>query len=43
MNNHTTQLRWFVDRDTGSWVLQFRVGDSEWAKVPVVFMQEVES
>lgn len=38
MNN--IDLRWFVDRDTGSWVLQYLNG---WVKVPVVFADEAES
>ena len=30
------QLRWYVDRETGSWVLQYLSPDG-WEKVPVVF------
>jgi hypothetical protein len=30
------QLRWYVDRETGSWVLQYLRKDG-WVKVPVVF------
>ena len=40
MNN--TQLRWFVDKDTGSWVLQYLTEDG-WVKIPVVFADGGES
>ena len=32
-----TELRWFVDKESGAWVLQFRTPVSDWAKIPVVF------
>jgi hypothetical protein len=37
MNDIHTQLRWYVDRETGSWVLQYQRPDGSWTKVPVVF------
>jgi len=32
-------IRWFVDKETGSWVLQV-LNNGEWIKVPVVFKDE---
>lgn len=43
----TTELRWLVDPETGSWVLQYRLidrmGATEWEKIPVVFTNETEN
>jgi hypothetical protein len=40
-NTSHTELRWFVDRDTGSWVLQFKSGDVDWKPIPVEYKQDV--
>jgi len=37
-----TELRWYVDKDTGSWVLQYRTPTTGWQKVPVVFKEEAD-
>jgi hypothetical protein len=34
-----TELRWFVDKTTGSWVLQFRTPSTDWGPVPVVYKE----
>ena len=32
-------VRWFVNEETGSWVLQYKASDG-WVKVPVVFKEK---
>jgi hypothetical protein len=38
-NSGAGPCRWFVDRETGSWVLQY-LSEDGWVKVPVVFADE---